>query len=505
MTFILESVRASFFNELPNTVMSALETPSLVQMDDSLTGTSHEYFATPELMQRLNLIRHLIQHSGQLLLVLAEAGYGKTALLTRLCDSASEHWWVHVPQTNPALSPDALVSSILSAFRVRHDGKSSQALLDSLRSHLAATRYNNQLPVLLVDDAHLLPLATLKLLVELAMQGESLTRMRVVIFCEPQITSILATPEFELVHNTLIHTLDIPPLSRTQVRGYIQIRLQGTRYNQYHLFTDEVIRKIYQQSGGVPAKINPLIQQILTKFAEQWPVKPRRLDRTPSYIKLLLISLLIIALISIVLTVRWFYPELFQKAVTSPQVEMTFPIKQDSPLDNTEDELFSNYPILSPPDDIEKTNPFYTLDAEETMTPLVEPDATPQENPIAEIPSDILDEQEDTDIELVQLLGDEVKGKAWIQRQQPTMYTLQVLGAHDIITLKQFLARSLLEVDKVAVLKTIYQNKEWYILLYGVYADRSEATMALEALPVSLRQDTQPWARKWKDIQTLLK
>ena len=116
MTFILESVKASFFNELPDTVMSTLETPFPIQVDDSLAGASQEYFATPELMQRLNLIRHLIQHSGQLLLVLAEAGYGKTALLTRLYDSASEHWWVYVPQTTPALSPDALVSSILSAL-----------------------------------------------------------------------------------------------------------------------------------------------------------------------------------------------------------------------------------------------------------------------------------------------------------------------------------------------------------------------------------------------------
>lgn len=501
MTFILESVRASYFNQLPDTVMSALETPFPAQVDDSLAGTSQEYLATPELMQRLNLIRHLIQHSGQLLLVLAEAGYGKTALLTRLYDGASEHWWIYKPQTSPALSPDALISGILSAFKVRYDGKSSQALQESLRSHLAATRYNGQLPVLLVDDAHLLPLATLKMLVELAMQGEPLTRMRVVIFCEPQITSILATPEFELVHNTLIHTLDIPPLSRTQVKRYIQIRLQGTRYNQNHLFTDEVVRKIYQQSAGIPAKINPLVQQILTKFAEQWPAQPRHVNKTPSYTKLWLIVLLIFLLISIILTIRWLYPELFQKAIESSQVEMTFPIK------DTKENLLPTPTTLAeksltPTNEIENTDPFRILSEEGEMTPLVVPDSLPEEDFSVEEPiTDVSPE----DTQMTQLSGDNIKGETWIQRQQAKMYTLQILGTHDIATLEQFFMQNPLEIEDVAVLKTTHRNKEWYVLLYGVYPDRQQALIALETLPPSLRQSTQPWARKWGDIQALLK
>ena len=52
--------------------------------DDPFGAKLYRYFLTPELSQRLNLIRHLLQNSEQLLLVLAENGCGKTAILNQL-------------------------------------------------------------------------------------------------------------------------------------------------------------------------------------------------------------------------------------------------------------------------------------------------------------------------------------------------------------------------------------------------------------------------------------
>ena len=273
-----------------------------------------QYFLTPELSQRLNLIRHLIQNSEQLLLVLAEAGCGKTSLLNQLKKVASqqcEHWWLYTLVSSPALSPETLISEVLVAFNVRQDGKPTQVLQETLRSHIAATRYNGQLPVLFVDDAHLLPLATLRLIVELAMQGEPLTRMRVALFCEPQITSVLATPEFDIVHNTLIHSLDIPHFSQTQVRDYLQFRLQNSRYSNVRPFSSDFIKKIYAESEGIPGEINLAAQQVLRQFVET-----RTIPKVPAFLyhsKWLWSIPVIIVLMGIALLGYWKYPGFFNK------------------------------------------------------------------------------------------------------------------------------------------------------------------------------------------------
>jgi len=442
--------------------MSTLD-ESAAHLQEAPFGTKPRgYFITSELNQRLNLIRHLIQNSEPLLLVLAELGCGKTALLNQLRKIASkqhEHWWLYTLNSSPALSPEVLISTLLSAFNIRQEGKPTQVLQESLRNHLASTRYAGKLPILLVDDAHRLPLATLKLIIDLAMQGESLSKMRVVLFCEPQITSILATPEFEIVHHTLIHTLDIPPFSKTQTRDYLQFCLEGSKYNTLHLFTHDLLKKIYLESEGIPAEINLCAQEVLHKFSQQR--NRSLLPSSLSYYKLVWgIPIIIFMMIGIAL-LYWYYPNLVnQEAPPQPELPIKLPLATG----------FETLPpaILSPPSDSPPP----------TTTPLPPPMATPP------VPS---------------------KGVEWLRQQSPETYTLQILGAYEEDTLQKFLTQYPFLNQKANVFKTSFNNKEWYVLMYGTFSTRPEALAALETFPTPLRQNTHPWIRTLGSIQKLLK
>lgn len=430
------------------------------------------YYTTPELTQRFNLIQHLIQNSEQLLLILAELGCGKTSLLKEIKASARENWWCHVIASSPAMSPEAFISTLLAAFNVRQEGKSWQVLHDSLRSHIAATRYNNQLPILLVDDAHLLPLATLKTIVEFAIKGEPQTRLRVLLFCEPQITSILATPEFEMVHNTLVHTLDIPALSRHQVHDYLLFYLKDSPFSTVHPFGTDVIKKIFAQSGGIPRRINLIAQPILHKFAEQMPnytVPVSSSSRTYQWIGSAIILLILMGLIS-----YWqFSDPIVNNSVQPREVILPLPLQPTSPIDtaNETDNTEVNDPVESSTTVPDTMQP--------TKSPVIETDVKPQQL----------------------LANDKVKDETWLLQQDPSTYTLQVLGAYDYVTLKNFLAKQE-PSDQFALFKTEYHNKDWYVLVYGLYHNRAEALVALAQLPAPLRQTTQPWARPLNDIQT---
>jgi len=451
--------------------------------------TSHRYYLTPELSQRIKLIHHLIQNSEQLLFVQAETGCGKTSLLNQLkkmADHEYEHWWIHTLNSNPALSPERAISQILATFNVRQDGKPISALQESLRNHVTATRYNGQLPILFVDDAHQLPLATLKFIVELAMQGEQLTRMRIVLFCEPQITSILATPEFEIVQNKMTHTIDIPSFSNTQVRDYLQFFLQDTEYNTIHPFSSEVIKKIHTDSEGIPCEINQYAAQILQQFVQDrheltftYPV---------SYSKLLWGIPIVLILMSIAL---WFYWQEFDNDDTLPNFLTETHTIIEPPPPSLEEQL-PKTAIIQETDVIKPSD--ITVP---TWKKHVDTAANAKESSLSkQIAHSTTDDSKN------KILDSNIKGENWLRQQNPNAYTIQILGVHDRLILKKFIEKH--NNKNLATFKTRYRNKNWYVLIYGIYPTRSQANQALATLPASL-QENKPWLRSFASVQKAIK
>ena len=412
------------------------------------------FFETPELVQRYNLIKHLIQNSEQLLLVLAEMGSGKTSLLHQVRAQADENWWIYQIDSTPALSSEVLLSNLLAEFKVGHEGKPSAVALENLRTHIAATRYKSQLPILLVDDAHLLPLATLKLLIELAMQGEAQTRIRVVLFCEPQMTSILATPDFAIVHDSLIHTLDIPTLKKSQLKEYIQFHLKGTTYYYQNGFDDErVIDDIFEQSAGHPNEVSQLAYQALQKYVEQ----QQTLYTQPKKNSWLWSGIVILAILLAMAV--WLYrtmPELFMDIQPTPIEMLSEPILESDSL--------QSHTLVLPTD---------TQSLQATSTQSVS-DLTPL-----------------------------TKDEQWLIQQNGEHYTLQVMGTHDPMNLRLFIQKY--QLANVKMFETQYQNKAWYVLVTGVYSSRSAADLALSQLPAQLKQQSKPWVRRLSGIQAAIR
>lgn len=470
------------------------------------------YYASSELAQRINLIQHLIQNSEQLLLILAEAGCGKTALLYQVTKQVNEHWWVYQINASSALSPDSLLSGILTAFNVKAEGKETATLQENLRSHIAATRYNSQLPVLIVDDAHLLPLPTLKAVVDLALSGEMQTRMRVILSCEPQITSILATPEFEIVHDTLIHTLDVPRLSKAQIYEYIKEYLYSTPYGHMRPFTDEVLQTIYDESAGVPAEINLLAEQVLHRYINQYqPAQATAPSASGQSRRLGLVTLLAMTLLAAGGILYLQYPELFRSPSELPSVpyEKLYEAENDYSRPSLEPLPTPTFPQ----DDVGSSvyPPTHTTTIEEPVT--TQPIETETIPPVVNVappviekiekavePSQTTTVSQPTDANLLD--SKVLYHHAWLEKQQATHYTIQLLGAHDLLNLKSFLAAH--QLTEIALFKTRYNGKAWFVLLQGSYAKREQAEQVIKSFSPELLAVTRPWIRTFSGIQSQL-
>ncbi len=474
------------------------------------------FFRPPELGQRQNLITHLIQHSDQLLLLLADQGSGKSTLLQQIKREANEDWKLLCLAGHPGLNEESLLKQILMIFNMRSEGKTPTALVETLRSHVAATRYNHQLPVLLVDDAHMLPLKTLHVLLDLVMKGEKQTRLRVVLFCEPQMTSVLAANEFSQVRNTLIHTLDIPALSEKQVGEYLRFRLAEGRYVKNNPFSGMTVRKLYEASEGRLGRLNPLAQNIINQqLEEQLQHREDMPADTSKWYKLMWVLMLVGLFVGLLFGLQWVKQQWFDSPAVahtedlnlpSPlpldAAESTLPVTQLNPdllKPTTPEENHSDVDVTASAASLLPENPLDS--AENTTHTLTDSPTSLDESASAKANTLAIQRLEPAPrIPSEDSVIAGVKSAFWLSQQNAQHYSLQILGSYTLEGVSRFIRKYPLEGELALYLST-HKNRDWYVLTYGIYPNREQAKQALKQLPSSLRAKTKPWLRPVSTIQ----
>lgn len=211
---------------------------------------ANDFFSTTEVSARLDLVRHLIENSELVPLVRGPSGIGKTLLATRLQQLAPDNWSVCHFDADPTMQPERLLATI-----ARCSGLPDIAgeLLQRLVDRFGILRKRGRIPVLLVDDAHMLPptsLITLLRLFERQLDGVRL--VSIVLFADEQIDLLLSTPQLQVMSPQAIQVIDLPVMTRQEAAAYMQFLLKNEGLSE-NLALDEVkLNRIYRETKGNP-------------------------------------------------------------------------------------------------------------------------------------------------------------------------------------------------------------------------------------------------------------
>lgn len=242
-----------------------------------------------ERAQRLNLLQHMTQYSNLLLIVLGEEGVGKTSLLTRFITTKAENWHICQVTANAFMDAGQLMFQIAQGFGLQQVPGDSGQLQEMLYSQVATYHHNEQIPILLIDDAHDLPRDALMAIFHLAdAQVDNANLLRIILFAEPQIEKILNSRDVRPLRERITHTMSIPLLDEDTTAEYLKHRMAVAGFNGGSPFTPKMVKRIYKASAGNPARINQLAHETLDKgdFEREEvesivkPAKPRRLNST---------------------------------------------------------------------------------------------------------------------------------------------------------------------------------------------------------------------------------
>jgi general secretion pathway protein A len=240
----------------------------------SLTPDPRFYFRSRSHARVFDALSAAIARRDCLMLVLGDLGVGKTTLCRTLLDNQERKSRAAL-LGNALLAPDDLLRLMLQDFGAvsKDDVKQGRLqamphgeLLDTFNSFIGQLRASSEGAVMIIDEAHSLPAATLEQMIDIACLDSNKDRVvQFLLAGQPAAGGVTMFPA--LTGERLGVRARLLPLERDECERYIVHRLAIAGGNAV-TFSAQAVEGIYALSGGVPRLVNLICERALQGAAD---------------------------------------------------------------------------------------------------------------------------------------------------------------------------------------------------------------------------------------------
>jgi type II secretory pathway predicted ATPase ExeA len=212
----------------------------------------------------------LLDRKG-LLVVLGQAGTGKTTLLARAIQTLPVSRIQFATVLNPTLTPAEFLETVLLSFGMTEIPSSKAQRLLRLQTRLLQVQAENRIAALLIDEAHKLSpevLEEVRLLGNLENRAEKL--LQLVLTGQSDLGRVLNCDDLLQLKQRIAGRLSLRPLSRPEVVDYIRHRWMRAGGSPEVPFTPAALELTARCSQGIPRTVNAICDNaLLQAFGEQ--------------------------------------------------------------------------------------------------------------------------------------------------------------------------------------------------------------------------------------------
>ena len=219
-------------------------------------------FLSAKHREALSTLEHGIAERNGIVVLIGEAGTGKTTLIKAVLESMrpSLHRLVHV--TNPAPARREFIELLASGFGLSSLAASSEArFLLELEQAIIERNHARGVTALIIDEAQDLPdvlLEEVRLLSNIEPAGRQL--LSVVLAGQPELDRRLEHSELQ---QRLGPKCRIGPLDIQESAAYIASRVRVAGGEAKQVFSRDAVFAVFEQSQGIPRAINLICDNAL--------------------------------------------------------------------------------------------------------------------------------------------------------------------------------------------------------------------------------------------------
>nr|WP_255490882.1 ATPase, T2SS/T4P/T4SS family [Spartinivicinus marinus] len=495
-------------------------------------------------------ISHLVSFSQLLLLIAGPTGSGKTTILQQANQVLQEQCRSCLITATPMMNASQLFSQLWKKLVDQTQPvsvKTPEALLFAVRDVLLT----EQQAVVLIDDALLLDVDALRLLIVLAIKAsEHSLPIHFIITGSEALANKLQQCN-QLAQTDLLYTIHLNQLTLEETADYLHQYLKLTATGDVKELTTTDLDKIHKQAQGNFSKLNMLADEVLARKMDI--SEPTKLGLPKGHVYA--IGVVAGTLLILLLVNSLFFSETAEQtqpkaetnsktttievplwdeeaAVTTPELpvvetELTTETAESIESEATRTVITIEKPLADSNDQKPAVVEEKPLNDEQKQVNKV--DSSTQQKQSESIASTHLASDQKTAPEKqpvapkadksqpkpqVKQAKQPVKPPAkvakkkppaffadenWYLRQPKSSYVLQVLGVSSSRGAKAFIKQHW-AAGKLKYFQTYYKGKPWYVVTIGLYPNRDTALTASRQLPPELRQQ-KPWARSIASVQ----
>jgi general secretion pathway protein A len=222
------------------------------------------FFPSESHSEALASLRYGITHKKGFVLILGEAGIGKTMLIQHLINTLdAQVKTVLFPQSQILF--EQMLKEMLIKLKLSPGLETKGSMIHELYDHLIGCLARDETVTVIIDEAENIGLDVIEEVRLLANLETSTSKLlQIVLVGQPELREKLRSDVIRQIKQRIVITCQIKPLTEKESMQYIDHRLQIAGSGCSEVFTDEALSLICRYAKGIPLALNTLCSNALS-------------------------------------------------------------------------------------------------------------------------------------------------------------------------------------------------------------------------------------------------